>query len=326
MHWRIKGLIQKILGVHPAGAGLHYQLQRRFGGLTDFSRELATKVDDWTIMVGHLRAAGTAIDGARMVEIGTGWYPTFPLACYLAGAARVSTFDLTRHLQPQLLHRCVSELEGFLNIIADASGTDVAAIRDRHARLRRSLDAGANLGPATGGVVRYRAPADATCSGLADGEVDVVFSNSVLEHVPAEVIAAMYRESRRILAPAGLMFHSVNCGDHYAYVDRNVSQLNYLQYSDRAWRFWNNAFLYQNRMRAHEFVDLATESGFDILLDTSTARPQRLKELAAIRVHPRFAHLPAEQLCITSIDFIARPMTASPVGTATVDRNTMATA
>lgn len=321
MHWRIKGLIQKVLGIHPAGAGLHNQLQRRFGGLTDFSGELATKVDDWTIMVGHLRAAGIAIDGARMVEIGTGWYPTFPLACYLAGAARVTTFDLTRHLQPPLLHRCVAELEGFLEAIAAASGTDVAAVRDRHARLRASLAAGADLDEATAGVVRYRAPADATCSGLDEGEVDVVFSNSVLEHVPAEVIAAMYRESRRILAPAGLMFHSVNCGDHYAYVDRNVSQLNYLQYSDRAWRFWNNAFLYQNRMRAHEFVDLAVDAGFDIALDTSTARPQRLQELATLRVHPRFAHLPAEQLCITSIDFIARPTMAWPVGTATVDRS-----
>lgn len=325
MHWRIKGLIQKLLGIHPAGAGLHYQLQRRFGGLTDFSRELATKVDDWTIMVGHLRTAGIATDGARMVEIGTGWYPTFPLACYLAGAARVTTFDLTRHLQPQLLHRCVRELEVFAGVIAEASGTDVAVVLDRHARMREALDAGADLGQATGGVILYRAPADATRSGLADGEVDVVFSNSVLEHVPPAVIAAMYRESRRILAPTGLMFHSVNCGDHYAYVDRNVSQLNYLQYSDRAWRFWNNAFLYQNRMRAHEFVELAIGAGFDILLDTSTPRPQRLKELAAIRVHPRFAHVPDEQLCITSIDFIARPI-ASPVGTNVVDRGTMAVA
>lgn len=322
MHWRIKGLVQKLLGLHPAGAGVHYRLQRRFGGLTDFSGELATKVEDWTIMTGHLRSAGVAIEGARMVEIGTGWYPTFPLACYLAGAARVTTFDLTSHLQRELLHRCVSELAGFIETIAETSGSGVARVRDRYARLRESLEAGAGLDRATGGVVRYRAPADATRSGMADGEVDVVFSNSVLEHVPADVIATMYRESRRILGATGLMFHSVNCGDHYAYVDRNVSQLNYLQYSDRAWRFWNNAFLYQNRMRAHEFVELATQTGFDILLDTSTVRPRRLEELATIRVHPRFAHLSPEQLCITSIDFIARPVTTGPgtESSAAVDR------
>lgn len=307
MHWRTKGLVQKVLGLHPAGAGLHYRLQRRFGGLTDFSGELATKIEDWTIMVGHLRAAGMPLAGTRMVEIGTGWYPTFPLACHLAGAARVTTFDLTRHLRPELLRRCVHELGGFIDTIATAAGVDGEEVRGRHVDLRAAIDAGAGLEEATGGVVRYCAPADATRSGLADGEVDVVFSNSVLEHVPPDVIRAMYRESRRILGARGLMFHSVNCGDHYAYVDPRISQLNYLKYSDRAWRFWNNAFLYQNRMRAHEFVDLALECGFRITLDTSTTRPQRLRELAEVRVHPRFAHVPAEQLCITSIDLIAQP-------------------
>lgn len=306
MHWRIKGIVQKVLGIHPAGAAVHYHLQRRFGGLTDFSRELGIKVDDWTIMVGHLRAAERPIHGARLFEIGTGWYPTFPIACYLAGASRVTTFDLSRHLQPLLLHRCVIELATFLDVIAEGSGASIADVRERHTRLQASLAEGLELEAASEGVIRYLAPADATCSGLADGEVDVVFSNSVLEHVPPDVITAMHRESLRVLAPGGLIFHSVNCGDHYAYVDRRVSQLNYLQYSDHAWRFWNNAFLYQNRMRAHEFVEAAAAAGFAIILDTSTARPQRLKELSGIRVHQQFSHVPAEKLCITSVDFIGR--------------------
>lgn len=312
MHWRIKGIVQKLLGVHPAGATLHYRLQRRFGGLTDFSRELAIKVDDWTIMVRHLRAADRPIDGARMFEIGTGWYPTFPIACYLAGASRVTTYDLNRHLQPHLMHRCVAELGGSLDTVAETSGAALADVRERHARLQAMLAGGAELEPASEGVIRYVAPADATCSEFADGEVDVVFSNSVLEHVPPDVITVMYRESVRVLAPGGLMFHSVNCGDHYAYVDSRVSQLNYLRYSDRAWRFWNNAFLYQNRMRAHEFVDAAAAAGFEIILDTSTPRPQRLQELSRIPIHPQFSHVPAEKLCITSVDFIGRAVSASP--------------
>ncbi len=61
-------------------------------------------------------------------------------------------------------------------------------------------------------------------------------------------------------------------GDHYAYVDRNVHQLNYLRYSDEEWQRWNNAFLYQNRLRAHWFVDGARRHGFDIDLDTRTTR------------------------------------------------------
>ena len=65
-------------------------------------------------------------------------------------------------------------------------------------------------------------------------------------------------------------------------------------------------FLYQNRLRAHRFVDDARDCGFAIVLDTSNARPERLRQLAATPVHPQFAGIPPEQLCITSVDFIAR--------------------
>ena len=306
MHWRVKGIVQKALGVLPGGNALHYALQRQFGGLRDFPREFASKVEDWTIMAAHLRDAGRPIAGARFLEIGTGWYPTFPLACHLAGAKRVLSFDLNRHLKPELTQACIAGLGEHLEAITAATGEPLQAVRDRYDRLRAHADPAHDLAGATAGVVLYRAPADASRTGLDPGAVDVVFSNSVLEHVPPQVIRAIYDEARRVLAPGGIMFHSVNCGDHYAYVDRRLNQLHYLRYSDRAWSFWNNAFLYQNRLRAHRFVDDAVEAGFDIVLNTATARPERLQQLRAIPLARQFAHIPPEQLCITSVDFIGR--------------------
>lgn len=306
MHWRVKGVIQKVLGHVPGGAALHFHLQRRFGGLRDFRRELSVKVDDWAIMARHLRNAGVDFRGMRGFEIGTGWYPTFPLACYLAGARRIVTCDLNAHLRDDLTRAGVEQLGNFLPVIAEASGADLEDVRQRYESLRARSEAGAGLAEATGGVVDYHAPADATRTTLAEGDIDVVFSNSVLEHVPGEAIEAMYREAMRILAPGGLMFHSVNCGDHYAYVDRSIHQLHYLRYSDREWRFWDNAFLYQNRLRADFFVDSAAERGFRIELNTAQARPERLEQLARVPVHEQFAHVPPERLCITSVDFIAR--------------------
>lgn len=313
MHWRIKGAVQKVLGMHPRGAALHYRLQKRFGGLRDMRAEFATKMDDWCLMTGHLQDAGTRIDGCRFMEIGSGWYPTFPLALYLGGAGRVHSYDLTRHFRPELLVACAGLLGDHLDVVARASGASRNDVGSRHAALVARLAAGDSLADATGGVVRYNAPADATRTGLDDGSIDVVFSNSVLEHVPRATILAMYTEARRVLQPGGLMFHSVNCGDHYAYVDARIGQLNYLQYSDRSWRFWDNRFLYQNRMRAHEFTDAAGQLGFDVTLDTSNPRPERLRELASLRVHRQFRHVPAEKLCLTSVDFIARPRCTGPV-------------
>lgn len=306
MHWRLKGLIQKALGPLPGGEFLHYQLQRRFGGLRDFRREFDIKVDDWKIMIGQLRGHGCDIRGAELLEIGTGWYPTFPFACHLAGAARVHTYDLNRHLRPDLVRQCAAGFADFLPAIADAAGADVGEVRDRHARLMAALGDGSDLERATGGGVRYHAPADATATGLDAAGVDLVFSNSVLEHVSPSVLAPLYAESMRILRPGGAMFHSVNCGDHYAYADRSVHQLNYLRFDDRQWAFWNNRFLYQNRLRAHHFVDVARDGGFDIVLDTATARPQRLQQLREMTVAEPFRHIAPEKLCITSVDFIGR--------------------
>ncbi|NLG60026.1 MAG: class I SAM-dependent methyltransferase [Gammaproteobacteria bacterium] len=306
MHWRIKGVIQKLLGHAPGGAALHFHLQRRFGGLRDFRRELSVKVDDWAIMARHLRNAGVDFSRMRGFEIGTGWYPTFPFACHLAGARKITTCDLNPHLRDDLTRACVEALGHFLPVIAEASGAEPGAVVQRYQALRARILDGAGLATASGGVIDYHAPADASRTTLRDGEVDVVFSNSVLEHVPGDVVQAMYREALRILAPGGIMFHSVNCGDHYAYVDRGIHQLHYLKYSDRQWRFWDNAFLYQNRLRAHFFVDSAAQRGFEIELNTATARPERLEQLAGMSVHRQFAHVPPEQLCITSVDFIAR--------------------
>ena len=165
---------------------------------------------------------------------------------------------------------------------------------------------GQSSGAATGGIVDYRAPADASETSLLESSVDVVFSNSVLEHVPRDMIAACFAEAKRILRPGGVMFHSVNCGDHYAYTDRSINQLHFLQYSDEDWELWNNQFLYQNRLRAIDYTDLARRAGFTIEVDTSMVLPERLVQLDAMTVHPRFAHYTRDQLAITTIDFVAR--------------------
>lgn len=306
MDWRLKGIVQKVLGVMPRGDQLHYWLQRRAGGLRSFERECDIKVDDFALMIGHLRTAGWDVTGTRFVEVGSGWYPTFPVCLALLGAARVDTFDLNRHLKPELARAMVERLAHHLPRLAEVGRTDTTAVAARHDRLVSLVRSGASIDDASGGVIRYRAPADAARTELPAATVDVVFSNSVLEHVPPSVIGALFSEATRILGPRGVMFHSVNCGDHYAYVDRTIDQLHYLQYSEARWQWWNNPFLYQNRLRAQDFTAAARASGFTIEIDTSRPHPDRLRQLAAIRVDPHFARYSRDQLAITSIDFLAR--------------------
>ena len=306
MDWRVKGAIQKALGYVPGGDRIHYMLQRYAGGMRDFGRECDIKVDDWRLMMGHMRAANLEVQGAAMVEIGTGWYPTFPFCLYLAGAGHVYTFDLNRLLKDEMVHLLADRLAAHVALIAKESGRPEDEVKAEQVTLTSAITAGASLANATGGIVDYRAPADASQTSLLADSIDVVFSNSVLEHVPRPVIEACFAEAKRVLKPGGIMVHSVNCGDHYAYTDRSIHQLHYLQFSDDDWAKWNNEFLYQNRLRAIDFIDMARHAGFTIEVDTSRASAERLAQLDSIIVHPRFAHYTREQLAITSVDFVAR--------------------
>jgi SAM-dependent methyltransferase len=304
--WRAKALIQRFLGAVPRGVELHYLLQRIGGGLAHFDRECDVKVDDWRLMVSQLRAAKVDLATATFLEVGTGWYPTFPLCLYLAGASRVLTLDVTRHLRPEMVRRLVARLAHHVPVIARASGASEIDVEARRAALSRALGRGATLHDATWEVVDYRAPADAADTSLDAGSVDVVFSNSVLEHVTSDALHALFREAWRVLRMGGVMFHSVNCGDHYAHIDASIDQLHYLKYSEQQWARWNNAFLYQNRLRGVDFTEAAREAGFAIERDTSRANPKRLAQLERMTVDPCFAGYTREQLAITSIDFIAR--------------------
>ena len=310
MDWRLKAGIQKVLELVPGGGRIHQLMQVKAGALSKFGDECDGRVDDWALMMGHLRKTNVPVSGAIMAEIGTGWYPALPFCFYLAGAGRIHTYDLYRHVTPRMVNALAARLPIYASRIAEASGEREEAVRARQAGLQAALGRGASILEATAGVVRYEAPADATRTGLDDGSVDVLFSNAVLQHIPGPIVEDCLREAFRILKPGGVTVHAVNCGDQYAYADRRVHQLNYLRYSETAWRKWNNRFTYQNRLRAIDFTDMAKRAGFALELDTSTVHPERLRQLDEMTIDPMFtARYTREQLALTTIDFVGRKTT-----------------
>lgn len=294
MNWRLKGLIQKGLSAVPGGVRLNDALQRSVGGLRHPERNMSMKVtQDWLVLARHMRELGMPLEGLRYMEVGTGWFPTLPACFLLAGARSVVSFDLTRHLDAGLTDTLWRHLETHLPAIAEVAGQPLDTVRARYAaRPRPNVD--------------YRAPADATRSGLADNSVDVVFSNSVLEHVPRPVIAGMLHEAHRVLRPGGLSIHSVNCADHYAYIDPDITFINYLTYTEADWTFWNNDLQYQNRMRPSDFVALSEQAGLTTVLSVHRPRPELLAALPSLNIAAEFRGYPEDQLCSTSVDFAGR--------------------
>jgi SAM-dependent methyltransferase len=303
MHWHLKGLVQKSLSCAPGGRLLNDRLQRSFGELRHFERNVAGKVEDWKQSLRYLGDVGFSIRAGVLVEIGTGWYPALPICFSLAGITRITTYDTVRHLDASLTFRMIAALEAHLDSIAEACGTRAAEVRERHQRLLRAKDVYSLLKLAE---VEYQAPADARLTQLPSNSVDLVYSNSVMEHVRKDVIEDLMHESVRILRPGGLALHNVACNDHYAHMDRRISFVNYLQFSESQWRWWNNSLQYQNRLRAPEFLEMAAKAGLNVIYKQTAVRPGTFDALAKFEVAPEFQRFAPEDLAVTSVDFIAR--------------------
>ena len=304
MNWRVKGVVQGVLSRVPGGGIVNNCLQTTLGNLRDFEANVDAKVvDDWLVLAANMHELGVRPENLDYVEVGTGWYPALPICFWLAGARSCRTFDVARHLNHKMTFRMLGRLEHYLPAIAKASFRPPAEVRAAYASLDNSKTVEELLRTAK---IEYLAPHDAAASGLPDSSVDVVFSNSVLEHVPADAILRIMRESRRILRSGGLAIHSVNCGDHYAYFDRSITAANYLTCPKERWSKWNNRLLYQNRLRPKDFLDLAEQSGLRIVLAKSNPNPELLSVLPTLEIAPEFRRYPPEQLASTSIGFVAQ--------------------
>jgi SAM-dependent methyltransferase len=302
MHWKIKGAIQKILSGVPGGKQLNDRLQL-VSGLRNFEGNIADKVGDWTQTCRYLRDVQFAIPGSQVVEVGTGWYPVLPMCFRLAGVGSIKTYDVQRHLNFELTGRALADMEPHLDAIAEFCADSAADVGARYQEMRRaaSIDELLRL---TG--IEYCAPGDARHTGLAANSVDLVYSNSVFEHVPKQAILEILRESQRILKPGGLALHNIGCNDHYAFFDPSISFVNFLRFSEAEWRLWNNSLLYQNRLRAPQFLDMAAQAGLKVIYKRTNVRAGCREALKKFTVAPEFREFPPEDLATTTLDFISQ--------------------
>ena len=82
-----------------------------------------------------------------------------------------------------------------------------------------------------------------------------------------EILAAMHRESERILRPGGLAVHRCNPEDHFADVDETISSINFLQYSKRRWHWIGGSGLaFHNRLRAVQHRRMLEASGMETVI------------------------------------------------------------
>ncbi len=318
----LKAAVQRAISLSPGSHRLNRVMQQYVTRTTrlrreDFDDHLRTD----TAKLDHYRQR--VADGAppqRVLEVGTGWHPILPLAMWLAGAERVDTVDITCNLADDQVQQTADEFR----LAADdgrLSEYFPHAIPQRVQTLRDAPPvAGEGYRAWLGrfGIVTHVGP-DAYGT-IAGASIDLIVSVSVLEYFDRAALRAIGGEFARTIRPGGAMIHDISLADQYAFTDTSISKINFLRYSNRAWRVINSPLIPLSRLRASDYANVFGECGFD----TQMLDVERVDEAEArsIPLATEFRHYSLDDIAIIRANFISTPSprprdgagTASPAG------------
>jgi hypothetical protein len=263
LNWKTKAAIQRFFARLPLGfEPVYYHLQRVGGNLRRPESPMPMFRHASEIFA-ELARLGTPVEGARVLEVGTGHRINMPIAFYLAGAQNIISIDLFPILKRPLVMQMVQGLAGRaqeVKAIFTAHGAD--AVGERLARIAsaRSFDEVAECMK-----LDYRAPCDATRTGLPAKSVDLHFSYTVFEHIPRDVLVQILLEGSRLVTDGGLLCHHIDLSDHFSHADSSIGKINFLQYSSAEWaRIDNPRYGYQNRLRVTDYRAIYEEASQEL--------------------------------------------------------------
>ncbi|MFM2044445.1 MAG: hypothetical protein RLY86_3021 [Pseudomonadota bacterium] len=240
--------------------------------------------------VALLTRAGLRMEGARILELGSGWFPIIPLMLRVAGAGLVHVTDVHRLIDRGTILAAVDFLYGHRDTIL--TRLDQAPARlDMILSVDRSTDTDrllADLG------LTYIVPFDPA---VAMPDVDAVISQTVLEHIPPPVIEGLFRAMAARMPPGTLMSHGIDNTDHRANKDPGLNRFDFLRYSDKTWRMLClNPQDYTNRLRHSDYLALFPRSGHRVV-EVQTYRNEDQREgLARLTLDGRFAAMDSDDL------------------------------
>jgi hypothetical protein len=297
--WLLKATVQGAISPLPGCDRLNYLLQKHVTGSVVLTEEgFERKLQQCRRHINSYRESGGGDRlPARALELGTGWYPIVPIGLALAGVEQVVSIDVSPLLDLER-SRAVLELyaaqlrsgrlrELLPELDSGRAEAVIAAAGDRTAR-----DAGELLEPLGVRVLL----GDARASGLQAGSIGLFVSNNTLEHIPAEILRELMAEFRRLAAAGAVMDHFVDMSDHYAHFDGSITEFNYLRYSDRAWRVFNNRLQHQNRLRLSDYRRIIEQAGFAVIAEEEERGVH--EELVRVSLARRFRDYAFEDLLV----------------------------
>lgn len=303
MNWIYKAVLQAILSIIPFGEKINYQLQR-IKGSHNISR-VDEAVKQGIKMIQLLLDSGfQGINGSKILEVGTGWQPAFPILFSFLGAEKIYTYDHVRHLRIELAKDVLSQVRKNFPLISKSLEIPIDELEIKNKKIVANQGLTKLLKSLN---IEYIAPGNAARTGLPDNTLDLFFSYAVLEHVPEQTVIDITKEALRTLKPGSLYYNYIGLHDHYVSFDKTISQVNFLKHPEFIWKFLaKNKITYLNRLRNSQFITMIKGCGFEILKVNAYIDKTALEMVKFMKLAKKFRGLEPEDLAVVLTEIVAR--------------------
>lgn len=238
------------------------------------------------VVRAHLARAGWPdFAGRRLVELGPGDSLATAVIARALGATETWLVDAGAFAR--------TDMEPYIRLASALRAEGLQAPEIHNGQDAAAMLRACNAHYLTAGLASLRE--------LPSGQVDLFFSQAVLEHVRLGEFLPVLREMHRVLAPGGLASHQIDLKDHLA------AGLNHLRFRENVWEspLMAQSGFYTNRLRRTRIVELFETAGFATTVDDVRRWPQL--PIPRRKLDPAFRGLSDDELLISQFDVFARP-------------------
>ena len=300
MIWIAKAVVQKGISFLPFKTHINQFFQRRGTGaisLDDqhFGWKIGHAQDHLALWQKHFPNLDRS--SAKVLELGTGWYPIVPVYFWLHGVNSMDSLDLypwisAEHCQTTAKKFVEWHSSGQLQPFMGGVDTDRWSKLEQAAKKTMSLESFLSMI----GLRTLVGDATSKIAGMHES-YEFICSNNTLEHILEAPLIAILKNFKGLLSHGGGSSHFIDLSDHFGHFDRSNTTYNFLKFSPLQWRLIDNDIQPQNRLRWPQYLDIFTRLGYSVV--EAEVRPGSLDELRKVKVHSSFAGLSEAELAIT---------------------------
>jgi hypothetical protein len=267
MNWKIKALLQIFLSKSKIGDKLNHipaTLKKNYHYYVFWyqTSECIRKFKESNVLLKKEI-------NSNALEIGTGYSIISPIVLFLLGFKSIITVDITEDISFKTFkkQRKFLETEQFLETIIAESIFDKEEIKNKIILINQAENFETLFKLAN---ITYIAPYKFEDIEKLSTSFTYISSQVVLEHVYPKIINEIFEKTKKWLQTDGVCVHTINFIDHFAnpgiFQDKNISEFNFLKYSDKFWEFWaGNSIAYTNRLSYIYYLEMAKKYNLEIV-------------------------------------------------------------